>query len=189
MLENFRITPTLAALIGLLCGLLAPAVALQGESWILAGAFLVLLTLVCDRLYPVAARIRAPGRRSLVFVPLASRLTELAWLFGFWKLGVPGEVVVAAGALAFTHEYVKARGFVAGLREIGISTLGERSVRASTTLAGFGVAGVVALNGSSLAGDLVVGVLTVAATAWLLLGVLGMLQVLIVVSAALREQD
>lgn len=184
---NVTLTPTWVALIGLAAALGAPVVALQGVSWILLGAVLVLISFVCDRLYPVAARRKATGRGALVFVPLASRVSEIAWLYGFWQLGVPAEVVVTAGGLSLLHEYVRARGYVAGTRDIGMATLGERGMRTWATMVGYGVAGTVALTSTTMSADLAVGIVTIAATGWLLLAALGLVQLLILVSAALRS--
>ena len=154
----------------------------------LIAAVAVLVTVVCDRLYPTVAEQAGPAtRRALVFVPVSGRLTEAAWLYGFWKLGVPAGVVIAAGGLSLMHEYLRSRGHIAGLRDIGISTLGERSLRGWTTLAGYGIAGLVALAKTSMSTGLATGIVTIAATAWLLLAVLGFVQLMIVVSAALRK--
>ncbi|MGH8878971.1 MAG: hypothetical protein ACRD0P_16800 [Stackebrandtia sp.] len=174
--------------VGLVCGVAAPIVAKEGGTWLFAGAVLVFITVGCDRVYALAvAGVAQDSRRTLVFVPLAARITEAAWLYGFWKLGVPLGVVIGAGALSLLHEYLRARGQIAGLREVGISTLGERWGRAGTALVGYGVSGIVALTSSSMAGGLATGILTMAATAWLLLAVLGFVQLAIVMSAALRK--
>ncbi|MGH8879233.1 MAG: CDP-alcohol phosphatidyltransferase family protein, partial [Stackebrandtia sp.] len=108
-------------------------------------------------------------------------------LYGFRKLGVPAGVVIAAGGLSLMHEYVRGRGHIAGLRDIGIATLGERSLRAWTALAGYGLAGAVALTATTMSVGLATGIMTIAATAWLLLALLGFVQLMIVVSAALRK--
>lgn len=187
-LTTLRITPTTVVSIGLVCGVASPIIAKEGERWIAAGALLVLITVGCDRIYSiVVSPEEQSSRRSLVFVPMAARLTEAAWLYGFWKLGVPPGVVIAAGALSLGHEYIRARGQIAGLRDIGISTLGERPGRALAALAGYGVSGVVALTSTSMTAGLTTGILTMAATAWLLLAVLGFVQLAIVMSAALRK--
>lgn len=174
--------------IGLVCGIASPIIAKEGETWIAVGALLVLITVGCDRVYSIVVSPETQAsRRSLVFVPMAARLTEAAWLYGFWKLGVPPGVVIAAGALSLGHEYIRARGQIAGLREIGISTLGERPGRALSALAGYGVSGAVALTSTSMTAGLTTGILTMSATAWLLLAVLGFVQLAIVMSAALRK--
>ena len=162
---------------------------MHGGRWILAGAFLTLVTVVCDQIYPkLAARAGEQSRRSRVFVPLAARLVEMAWLYGLWKLGVPAGVVVAAGGLTLMHEYVRARGQIAGLRDVGIVTLGDRSMRGWVVLAGYSVAGIVALASTFYSGGMVTGIVTIATTAWLLLAVLGFVQLAIVVSTAFKRE-
>lgn len=175
---------------GLVCGLVTPFVGQAGGRWLFVAAVLVVITFLCDRWYPVVLeRAGKPSRRSLVFVPVAARLVEVAWLYGFWRLGVPTPVVIAAGTVSVLHEYVRSRAQVAGLREIAIPTLGERSSRHWSALAGYGVAGVVALASTEVTQGMATGVVTIAAIAWLLLGLLGFVQLMIVVSAALRNGD
>ena len=174
---------------GFVAGIATPFLAKQGGRWILAGAFLVLVTVASDQIYPkMVARLGEPSRRSRVFVPLAARLVEMAWLYGLWKLGVPAGVVVAAGGLTLMHEYVRARGQIAGLKDIGIVTLGERSMRGWIALGGYSMAGIVALTSTVYSPGMVTGIVTIATTAWLLLGVLGFVQLAIVVSAAFRSK-
>ena len=177
-------------LTGLVCGLATPFIGQVRGRWLFVAALLVVITFLCDRWYPVLLeRVGAPTRRSLVFVPVVARLVEVAWLYGFWRLGVPTAVVVAAGTVSLLHEYIRSRAQVAGLREIAIPTLGERASRYWSALAGYGVAGVVALVPAGVVDGLITGVVTVAAVAWVLLGLLGFVQLMIVVSAALRSED
>ncbi len=176
--------------VGLACGLVTPFAAQAGGWWLFTAALLVVVTFLCDRWYPaIFARVGEPGRRSLVFVPVAARLVEASWLYGFWRLGVPTGVVVAAGAVSVLHEYIRARGQIAGLQEIAFPTLGERSSRCWSALVGYGVAGAVSPASVEVAGGVATGVVTIAAIAWLLLGILGFVQLMIVVSAALRTED
>ena len=175
-------------MVGFGCAIATPFVVKQGGTWVFVGALLVAVSVGCDRLYPVAAELSGVvSRRRLVFVPLAARLSEAAWLYGYWKLGVPVGVVVAAGGLSLTHEYLRARGQIAGLRDVGIATLGERPSRSLTTLAGYGIAGVVGLAATAMSAELATGIITIAAMAWLLLAVLGLVQLAIVMAAALRR--
>lgn len=188
MLRSLGLSPAIVVSVGLVCGVVSPIIAKEGGKWIAAGALLVLITVGCDRVYSLTVSPEAQAsRRSLVFVPMAARLTEAAWLYGFWKLGTPPGIVIAAGALAIGHEYIRARGQIAGLREIGFSTLGERPGRSLSALAGYGVSGAVALTSSSMTAGLATGIVTMAATAWLLLAILGFVQLSIVMSAALRK--
>jgi len=187
-LQWLPVTPTSLVVIGLACGLATPFVAQFGGRWLFAATILVVVTFFCDRWYPaVLERVGKPTRRSLVFVPVVARLVEVAWLYGFWRLGVPAGVVIAAGAISLLHEYIRSRAQIAGLREIAIPTLGERASRNWSALAGYGVGGVIALASTSITEGMATGIVTIAAIAWLLLGILGFVQLMIVVSAALRN--
>ncbi|GAA4899327.1 CDP-diacylglycerol--glycerol-3-phosphate 3-phosphatidyltransferase [Stackebrandtia albiflava] len=180
-------TPTSVTVVGLVAGVITPFIAQAGGLWLVPAAVSVAVVVACDRWYPsVARRFGDPTRRVLVFVPLSARLVEVAWLYGFHRLGVPTGVLIGAGAVTILHEYLRARGQIAGLREVALSTLGERSSRLWSALAGYGVAAVVSVTGTAIAPGMVTGVATIAAIAWLLLGVLGLVQLMIVVSAALR---
>ncbi|CAM3126108.1 CDP-diacylglycerol--glycerol-3-phosphate 3-phosphatidyltransferase [Stackebrandtia soli] len=173
---------------GLVFAMVTSLVSARGGVWVLVGAGCVLATIACEWGYvAVSDRVGELGRRALVFVPLSNRIAEVAWLYGFWRLGVPAGVVVAAGAVSFTHEYVRSRAYIAGLRGSGMLTLGEHSGRGWAALAGYGIAGAVAVTGAPMAEGLGTGLMSIAATAWLLLGVLGLIQLTIVVSAALRK--
>ena len=184
---RFRPGPVVG--LGLAAGLFVPVAALLGGPYILVVLTLVGVTALADASYALlAARSTRLSRRVLVFEPLAGRLTEGAWLLAIWLLGAPGWVVVVTGALCWIYVQTRSRARQVGLRDLGMTTLGERSVRTVTVALGFAAAGVVAVAGGPEFGNWIAGAVTVAATAWLLMAALGLLQLVIVVAAALRNE-
>ncbi|WP_155830171.1 hypothetical protein [Glycomyces tenuis] len=184
-----RLRPGVVVGLGLTASLLVPVAALAGGPVILAALPLIGVTALCDASYALlAARSTNLARRVLVFEPLAGRLGEAAWLLALWFLGAPGWIVVVTGALCWIYVQTRSRARQVGLRDLGMTTLGERSVRTVTVALGFAVAGVVAFAGGAEYVTWISGAVTVAAMAWLLMAALGLLQLVIVVSAALRNE-
>ncbi|WP_026923007.1 hypothetical protein [Glycomyces arizonensis] len=184
-----RLRPGAAVGLGLVASLFVPLTALIGGSAILIALPLIGLTALADAAYTLlAARTDGLSRRVIVFEPLAGRLTEAFWLLALWFLGAPGWAVAVTGALCWIYVQTRSRARQVGLRDLGMVTLGERSVRTVTVALGFAVAGVVAIGGGEEYTTWVSGAVTVAVTAWLLMAALGLLQLVIVVSAALRNE-
>src|SRR5262249_43710578 len=77
-----------------------------------------------------------------------------------------------AGALAWLHEYARARANAAGMAEIGSATLGERPTRVGLTVLGIGMAGVVGVTSNALPA----GIATFAVGVWIVLGIIGFVQ-------------
>lgn len=168
---------------GLLLAALVPVVvARSGRPGPILGAGLVLLSVVADSadgaLAVIADRVTRLGH---VYDSIADRLAEVAWLIAFWLLGVPAWVVVAAAGLTWLHEYLRARATTAGMTGIGVVTVAERPTRAIIGTLGLALTGV----GGLWARDLSVGTATAATATWLLLGVIGLGQLLVAVHRAL----
>ncbi|MCH7231821.1 hypothetical protein L0U85_13300 [Glycomyces sp. L485] len=184
-----RFQPGAVVGLGLTAGLLVPVAVLAGGPIILVALPLIGVTAFTDAAYALlASRSTSLSRRVLVFEPLAGRFCEAAWLLALWLLGAPGWIVVVTGALCWTYVQTRARARQVGLRDLGMTTLGERSVRTGTVALGFGAAGVVAVAGGPEYATWISGAVTIASTAWLLMAALGLLQLVIVVSAALRNE-
>ncbi len=184
-----RLQPGAVVGLGLIASLLVPLTVLIGGSAILAALPLVGITALTDASYALlAGRSSKLSRRVLVFEPLAGRLSEAAWLLSFWFLGAPGWVVVTTGALCWTYVQTRSRARQVGLRDLGMNTLGERAVRTATVAVGFVAAGIIAVAGGAEYDTWLSGAVTIAVTAWLLMAALGLLQLVIVVAAALRNE-
>jgi len=138
-LARARVAPTALTAAGLLLPLGALPAAAAGGRWALLVPVLVVVSGVVDNLDGGVAVLR--GRTSswgALADALADRLADALALTALWLLGAPGPVVVAAGSLAALAEYARARGGAAGLRDVGVVTVGERPTRvlvvASTAL-------------------------------------------------------
>jgi phosphatidylglycerophosphate synthase len=179
VLARRGVGPMAVTAIGLLLCAAVPAVVPLGRAGLPLGALLVLLASAADGLDGAVAVLTGSATRlGFVVDSAADRLGELAWLAAFWLAGAPGWLVVAAGAVSWLHEYVRARASAAGMREIGAVTVAERPTRVIVAVAGLLVAGVVA----GVAGP----VLTAAAAVWLALGAAGLVQLAVAVR---RELD
>ncbi|WP_100444964.1 CDP-alcohol phosphatidyltransferase [Glycomyces xiaoerkulensis] len=184
-----RLRPGATVGLGLTASLLVPVAVFAGGPAVILALPLVGVTALADSSYALlAVRSTRLSRRVLVFEPLAGRVGEAAWLAALWLLGAPGWVVVATGALSWIYVQTRSRARQVGLRDLGMVTLGERSVRVATVALGFGAAGVVAVFGGPEYGAWISGAVTVAAIAWMLMSMLGLLQLIIVVAAALRNE-
>jgi phosphatidylglycerophosphate synthase len=148
-------------------------VSLLGSLWPLVGAVLVVCGALADTVDGALAVVaRRESRLGQVYDAVADRLSEAGWLLGLWLLGAPGWLVTACGALAWLHEYLRARAAAAGMSGIGAVTVGERPTRVLLMIFGLALSGLAGLAGPELAA----GTATVAAAIWALLGGLGLAQ-------------
>ena len=176
-------TVTVAGL--LLCGLV-PLTVRAGRFGPVLGAVLVVLSTVADSADGAVAVItNRVTRLGYVYDSVADRLGEVAWLVALWLLGVPVWLVVTTGGLAWLHEYLRARATAAGMKEIGTVTVAERPTRAIVVTAGLLLAGV----GGLVSRDLAVGTVTMATAIWLLLGAVGILQLIAAMHAAFAARQ
>jgi len=181
-LAGLHVTPTAVTLAGLLLCLLVPVAAAAGPAGLTAAAFVVLAASFADSFDGAVAVVAGRSSRvGFVVDSVADRVGEAAWLVAFWLAGAPGWLVVAAGAVSWLHEYVRARATAAGMPDIGAVTVGERPTRVSVAISGLligGLAGLVHPGWDE-------SVVTLAAAAWLALAVIGLAQLAVVVRRAL----
>jgi phosphatidylglycerophosphate synthase len=178
LLGRLRIGPTTVTVAGLLLCVAVPFAALLGPAGLLLGGLIVLLAGFADGLDGAVAVVTGRTTRiGFVYDSAADRLGEAAWLVAFWLAGVPAWLVVAAGAVSWLHEYVRARAIAAGMREIGAVTVGERPTRVSVAISALIVGGVAGLVRDGWDATVV----TVGASVWLALAVVGLAQLTVAV--------
>jgi phosphatidylglycerophosphate synthase len=178
LLGRLRIGPTTVTVAGLLLCVAVPFAALLGPAGLLLGGLIVLLAGFADGLDGAVAVVTGRTTRiGFVYDSAADRLGEAAWLVAFWLAGVPAWLVVAAGAVSWLHEYVRARAIAAGMREIGAVTVGERPTRVSVAISALIVGGVAGLVRDGWDTTVV----TVGASVWLALAVVGLAQLTVAV--------
>jgi hypothetical protein len=172
LLALLRVPPVAVTVLGLAAALGVAHLAGGAGAALLAAAGLVLLGAFLAAVDTAVGLLAAPVRRTAgIRLAVAGRLSEVAWLVGFWIAGVTGPLVVACGVLTGLHEYVRARALAAGMSRIGAQTAGDRSMRVGVAVVGLGLA--------TLAGPrLGPGVLTLASAVWLVLAALGLGQLL-----------
>ena len=127
-------------------------------------ALVVLVSALFDGLDgAVAVLTRRESRFGFVLDSVADRVADGLFLVALWRAGAGPGACVAAGAAVAMLEYGRARAAAAGLDEIGVVTVGERPIRVAVT--------VLALCCAPAAG----------AWALLALGIVGLVQLLVVV--------
>lgn len=182
LLARLRVTPSAVTVVGVLLSVAVPVAVLRTPTGPLIGAGLVVLSAVADSVDGALAVVtNRYSRLGYVYDSVADRFGEACWLVAFWLVGAPGILVVAAGALSWLHEYVRARAVSAGMKEIGTVTAGERPTRVSVGLVGLLAAGVTGL----IQPDLAAGTITVVSAVWILLALFGLAQLLAVVRRSL----
>jgi CDP-diacylglycerol--glycerol-3-phosphate 3-phosphatidyltransferase len=185
LLARFGIRPAALTWFGLLVAVLVPVVTQAGRAGPIAGGVLVVVSAMADSADGALAVVtNRVTRLGYVYDSVADRLAEVAWLVAFWLLGVPSWVVVLGGGLTWLQEYVRARATAAGMTEIGVVTVSERSTRAIIVSLGLVAAGVAEFATR----DLSTGTVTMAAAVWLLLGAIGLGQLTVAVHDAFAEQ-
>jgi phosphatidylglycerophosphate synthase len=182
-LAGAGLSPSLVTTIGLLCSLAVPLVVLPRGVWLIAGAALVALSALADAadggVAIITGRISGMGA---FYDSVADRISEAAWLLALWLLGTPAVLVLAAGGLAWLHEYARARAALSGMPGIGAVTVAERPMRVLSVAIGLLLGGAV----WNISARLTAGVVTVAVAVWFVLGILGGARLLGAVRAALR---
>jgi CDP-diacylglycerol--glycerol-3-phosphate 3-phosphatidyltransferase len=182
LLARLRVGPTAVTAAGLLLCLAVPVAVTLGPAGLILGAVLVLLAGLADALDgAVAVLTGKAGRTGFVVDSVADRLGEAAWAVALWLAGAPGWLAAAAGGISWLHEYLRARAATAGMPDIGAVTVAERPTRVSVAISGLLIAGVAGLLDDGWTEPLV----TIAAAAWLALGVVGFAQLVRAVRRAL----
>jgi phosphatidylglycerophosphate synthase len=172
-----RVSPDLLTFLAVLVSIGAAALAWVGGQWLMLAAAAVVVAGLLDNVDGAVAVLTGRSTRwGYVLDSAADRVSDLAYVAALWLAGAPAEVCVVGGALMFLQEFVRARAGAAGMSEVGVVTVWERPTRVIVTAAFLGCTG---LFGDDLWAR-------IGAAAWISLGVVGLVQLSIVVRRRLR---
>ena len=173
---RLRVPPDVVTLLGLAVSATAPALAGQGRMGLVAAALVVFLSGLVDSLDgAVAVMTGRVTRWGAVLDAVADRISDALFVAALWVAGAPGSACLAAVALAWLHEYVRARAGAAGMLGVGTLTVGERPTRVI-------VVGMSLLAAASRPGD---PWPAIGASALVVVGVVALAHLLVVVRRAL----
>lgn len=186
LLASARVSPNTVTAAGVGFGALVPVLALRGSAWPVLAAVIVLLSAFADTVDGMVALILSRSSRlGRVYDSVADRLTEATWLAGFWVLGAPGWLLTVCLALSWLYEYARVAAGATGMAGTGRVTVGERRNRVILMVSGMLLAGLGGLVGPEFAA----GVCTLVAAAWVLLGGMGLLHLILAIRGVLRRQQ
>jgi CDP-diacylglycerol--glycerol-3-phosphate 3-phosphatidyltransferase len=122
-----RISPNVLTLLGLISAI---GTALIPESyWAIA---LVVLSLLFDGVDgSVAIFQRRESAWGAILDSVADRISEAAWAYALYQVGIPLEIAVGLWLAASVQEYARARLAAFEVKDLGIVTFAERPMRAS----------------------------------------------------------
>jgi CDP-diacylglycerol--glycerol-3-phosphate 3-phosphatidyltransferase len=124
------VPPDVVTLLGLAVACAAPLLAAQGRAGLVAAALVVFLSGLVDSLDgAVAVMSGRVTRWGAVLDAVADRLSDAVFVAALWVAGAPAGACVAAVAVAWLHEYVRARAQAAGMGEVVTLTVAERPTR------------------------------------------------------------
>ena len=182
-LARTPIGPDAVTVLGLALSVGVPLAAGLGGAWPLLGAALVLASALADTADGALALLTdRVSRLGSVYDSAADSLSEACWTVALVLVGAPVWLAVAAGGVAWLHEYVRARATVAGMADLGTVTVGERPTRVIVVLFALLVTGVLGVVHDSLTATAA----TVATAVWALLGLLALGQLVVAVRRELR---
>jgi phosphatidylglycerophosphate synthase len=178
-LVRLRVGPDAVTVLGLLVAVAVLPPASAGGRWPLLGVLLVLVSGVLDNVDGAVAVLTGRTTRwGFVLDSLCDRVSDAAYAAALALAGGPWAIAVAGAALAWLHEYARARAAVAGMPEIGVVTVSERPTRILVTA--------MFLLGAGLYPSAADGWATAGTAALATLGVVGLAQLLVVIRRRLR---
>jgi phosphatidylglycerophosphate synthase len=182
LLVRLRVSPTAVTVIGVL--LAAGSAGATAAGWLGVAVFLVAASGIADSLDGAVALLS--GRATAfgaVLDSVCDRIADLSYVLALYWAGAPLAVCLAGGVLAFVHEYARARATALGMSDIGVVTVWERPTRVIVT-AMFLLGSALWVSGSA---RLAHKWAAAGAWVWLILGVVGLGQLVFVVRQRLRD--
>jgi CDP-diacylglycerol--glycerol-3-phosphate 3-phosphatidyltransferase len=108
-----------------------------GRGWVLLAVLATVATALADTLDGAVAVLTGRASRfGFVLDSLVDRLVDAMYVLSLWRLGASAVLCVCGGFAGWLLEYARARAMGAGMREIGLVTVGERPVRVTLTVLG-----------------------------------------------------
>jgi len=167
-------SPNAVTVMGLLVSVLSLWPAAAGGRWILVVPVIVVVSGLLDNLDgAVAVMTGRTSRWGYVLDSVVDRVSDTIYLVVLWLIGAPVWACVVGGGLMMLQEYARARAVAAGMSEIGVVTVWERPTRVVVTVMFVLGAGIYLSAAAAWA--------AVGAYAWVGLGVVGCVQLLVVV--------
>ncbi len=166
-----RVPPDVVTLCGVIASAGVLALAGLGGAWLLLAAGLAAVAGLLDNLDGAVAVLR--GRVSdygTVLDSTCDRVSDLLLIAALWAAGAPALACVLGGALMLLQEYIRATAAAAGMREVGVVTVWERPTRVIVTSTFLAAAALLDNPWPAL-----------GAWAWVGLGVVGVVQLSVVV--------
>jgi CDP-diacylglycerol--glycerol-3-phosphate 3-phosphatidyltransferase len=171
--------PDVVTVLGLVVALGSVPAALAGGRWSLLAVVAVVGSGLLDGLDGAVALMTGRAtRRGFVLDSVCDRIADAGYCAALWVLGAPGPLAVAGGAVAWLHEYVRARATAAGMAEVGVITVSERPTRVIVTAAFLLGAGIHPWAARTWA--------ALGTAAWTTIGLVGLVQLVVVVARRLR---
>ena len=126
-LSALRITPNVLTLLGVLSG-----VALLFYPYSAIGLLFLVLSLIFDGVDgSVAIFQRRESAWGATLDAVADRISEAAWAYALYQVGIPLEIAVGLWLAASVQEYARARLAAFEVKDLGVVTFAERPMRAS----------------------------------------------------------
>lgn len=167
-----RIGPGVVTLAGVALAAAVPLVcAGRSPTGLLVASGLVVLSALARAVaLAVGVLTGQAGPRSGIRQAAGDRLSELAWLAGFWAGGAPGSLIVVTAVVTWLYAHVRELGLAAGMSRASAQAAGGRPAWPVLAIVGLALAGLSA----GIHGPLSGGLLAITAVVWLLLTVAGL---------------
>jgi phosphatidylglycerophosphate synthase len=179
-LVRLRVPPDAVTVAGFLVALAVLLPAAGAGRWPVFAVLLVVVSGVLDNLDGAVAVLTGRTTRwGFVLDSLCDRISDAAYAAALALAGGPWTLAAAGAALAWLHEYARARAAVAGMPEVGVVTVSERPTRVIVTA--------MFLLGAGLYPSASDRWATAGLAAWATLGVVGLVQLLVVIRRRLRS--
>ncbi len=178
-LARRRVAPAAVTLAAVVPALVAWVPAAAGGHWPVLAALLVTVSGVLDGLDGTVAVLQErTSRWGFVLDSGCDRVSEAGFAAALWAAGAPGGLVVAWAGAGWLQEYLRARAGVAGMSGVGVVTVAERPSRIAVAAA--------FLLGAGLYPPVGYRWVTVGSALGLLVGLVGLAQVILVIRRTLR---